>query len=69
MDKSNREWTGAKFERFCKEWRGQGIGKDYLPWITIRDFPSLGRPTRISGWKTNQVHQLLSDREKPIFYL
>ncbi|MEC4987112.1 MAG: TnsA endonuclease C-terminal domain-containing protein [Oscillatoria sp. PMC 1068.18] len=69
MIKSQREWTQAKFERYRKEGRGQGIGQNYVPWIKIQDFPSQGRSHRIPGWKTGRIHHLLSDQEKRTFYL
>lgn len=34
-----------------KEGRGQGLGVDYKPWVTIQDVPSLGRVTRLKGIK------------------
>ena len=64
-----REWTQQKYERYLKEGRGQGTGKDYIPWLKIQDFPSHGRSHRISGWKTGRVHHLFSDQEERIFYL
>jgi hypothetical protein len=63
------EWTQAKFERYVKEGRGQGSGENYRPWITVQDFPSKGRSSRSSGWKTNRVHHFFSDHEKRLFYL
>ncbi|MGK7930192.1 MAG: TnsA endonuclease N-terminal domain-containing protein, partial [Microcystaceae cyanobacterium] len=69
MARTKREWTQAKFERYKKEGRGQGTGKDYVPWIKIQDFPSNGRSHRIPGWKTGRIHHLLSDQEKRTFYL
>ena len=69
MVRGRGEWTPAKFERYMKEGRGRGSGKDYKPWITIQDFPSKGRSSRTPGWKTNRVHHFLSDQEKRLFYL
>ncbi len=69
MVRSGREWTQAKFERYMKEGRGRGNGKDYKPWITIQDFSSKGRSSRTPGWKTNRVHHFFSDHEKRLFYL
>ena len=69
MARSKREWTQAKYERYLKEGRGQGTGKDYVPWIKVQDFPSQGRSHRIPGWKTGRIHHLLSDLEKRTFYL
>lgn len=69
MVRGRREWTQAKFERYMKEGRGRGSGKEYKPWITIQDFPSRGRSSRTPSWKTNRVHHFLSDHEKRLFYL
>lgn len=66
MSKFRYGWDEQKYERFIKEGRGKGEGKDYNPWIHIQDFPSRGRVTRYPGpgWKTNRIHQLFSDNEK-----
>lgn len=69
MAKRKREITEAKIERFIKEGRGQGIGKDYLPWLRIQDVPSEGRVTRGVGWTTGRRHELLSDIERDYCYL
>ena len=53
MARSKYDWTQAKFERYVKEGRGKGRGKDYKPWITIQDFPSVGRASRLPGWKSD----------------
>ncbi len=42
------EWT----ERQIREGRGQGSGADYLPWIHVRDFSSMGKSSRLKGWKS-----------------
>ncbi|WP_242038044.1 TnsA endonuclease C-terminal domain-containing protein [Tolypothrix sp. FACHB-123] len=69
MARCTREWSQAKFERYIKEGRGQGSGENYKPWISVSDFPSMGRSARSPGWKTNRVHHLLSDHERRLFYL
>ena len=53
MGRRKQDWTKAKFERYLKEGRGQGSGKDYKPWITIQDFPSKGRVSRTPGWRSD----------------
>lgn len=63
------QWTQATFDRYLKEGRGQGKGKNYKPWLTVRDVSSRGRSSRVAGWKTNREHHLLSDNEKRLFYL
>ena len=69
MARSRYDWTQAKFERYIKERRGEGRGKDYKPWITIQDFPSVGRASRIFGWKSGRTHHLMSDWESRLFYM
>lgn len=69
MAKRNRQTTEAKIEKMIKEGRGQGTGKEYLPWLTIQDVPSEGRATRGVGWTTGRRHQLLSDIERDYCYL
>lgn len=56
-------------DKLIKEGRGAGIGKEYKPWITIQDVPSLGRSTRLKGIKTGRQHEFLSDMEKNYFYV
>ncbi len=69
MARSRYDWTQAKFERYVKEGRGKGRGKDYKPWITIQDFPSVGRASRAPGWKSDRPHHLMSDWESRLFYI
>jgi hypothetical protein len=57
------EWI----ERRIRMGRGSGAGADYLPWLVIQDFSSLGRVHRIKGWKHGRVHHLFSDLERNIF--
>ncbi len=69
MPTRKTDWTAKKLDRYTKEGRGQGIGKEYKPWIEVSDFASSGRVSRILGWKTNREHHLMSDGEKRLFYL
>ncbi|HBW33906.1 heteromeric transposase endonuclease subunit TnsA [Desulfosporosinus sp. BICA1-9] len=62
-------WNEAKFKRYLKEGRGQGIGADYIPWHRVQDFNSRGRTSRGPGWKTGREHQLFSDLETNYFYM
>ncbi len=52
-----------------KKGYGSGEGKNYKPWISIHDFPSLGRVSRVFGWKTSRTHHFMSDQETKLFYL
>jgi hypothetical protein len=63
------EWNQNKFEKFIKEGRGQGYCKDYKPWITTQEVPSIGRRSRIAGWKSGRLHHFLSDRESDYAYI
>lgn len=69
MSKRNTGWDEGKIERYFREGRGQGEGKDYKPWLTIQDVPSTGRVSRVKGWKTGRLHHLMSDHEKRYFFL
>jgi hypothetical protein len=69
MPRNKRDWTEEKRDRYLKEGRGQGSGRDYKPWIEVSDFSSSGRVSRDLGWKTNRVHYLMSDGETRLYYL
>lgn len=69
MSKRNSTWSKQKLERYLKEGRGQGEGKDYKPWIVVQDFPSMGRVSRILGWKTKRTHHLFSDIQTRCFHI
>src|SRR5258706_60153 len=60
MAKRQRNLNEALIERRIKEGRGQGRGKNYKPWLTVQDVPSIGLATRILGWTTGREHQLFS---------
>lgn len=55
--------------KWIKQGRGAGSGKDYQPWLTVRDLPSSGRSHRIWGFQTQRTHHLLSDLELAAFFL
>jgi hypothetical protein len=63
-----RPTTLKSQERRMKNGRGQGRGADYKPYLTIRDVPSLGKRSRIKGWKTGREHHLMSTNELHYFY-
>jgi hypothetical protein len=69
MAKRNISWDENKLNKWIQEGRGQGEGKDYKPWLTVQDFPSKGRVTRIFGWKTKRTHHFFTDTETRYFYL
>jgi len=54
-------------KRLDKEKRGQGVGKHYRPFLTVRDVPSKGRVHRRPALTHNRVVHLLSDLELAAF--
>lgn len=68
MGRYRTAMSEEKVRRWIAEGRGQGEGAAYKPWITVRDFPSMGRVHRVQGWKTGRVHHLMSDQELYYFY-
>ena len=57
------------FHRRLDEGRGLGAGKDYLPFIQIHDFPSLGTCSRLTSETVGRVHHLFSRNELAFFYI
>ena len=68
MGRRSYKMTRAKRERWIREGRGRGEGIDYTPWLKVSDVPSIGRSSRIKGWKTGRTHHLLSNHELKYFY-
>lgn len=69
LSKRQTGWTEQKIAKYYKQGRGSGELSAYKPWLTIQDVPSKGRSHRPKGWKTNRIHQLLSDLEFYYFCL
>lgn len=69
MAKRNLNWTDDKLQRYIKEGRGSGEGKDYKPWLITQDYPSMGIATRVMGCKTNRMHHFFSNVQLQYFYL
>lgn len=69
MAQRNKGSTDTQFTKWVKEGRGQGLYSDYKPWLTVRDFPSLGRVHRVFGYKSGRTHHLLSDLELSVFLM
>lgn len=69
MPRFRIKYTKDKIDQLICEGRGQGEGKDYLPWLQVGDFSSQGRSHRISGIKTNRIHHFFSDLEQQYYYI
>lgn len=59
--------TTDRIVKRLKEGRGKGEGEAYCPWIRVAEVPSLGKSSRPLGFKTNRIHELLSDHEMAAF--
>jgi hypothetical protein len=59
----------AILKRLTKEKRGQGVGKHYKPFLTVRDVPSRGRVHRRPALTHGRIVHLLSDLELSAFLL
>lgn len=51
MSRKKIVWTENKVNNFIRQGRGQGEGAQYVPWIKVGDFSSLGRSHRIKDIK------------------
>ena len=59
----------AIIRKLEKEKRGQGYGKDYKPYLTVRDVASKGRVHRRPAVTHGRIVHLLSDLELAVFLL
>ncbi|MCG7377382.1 TnsA endonuclease N-terminal domain-containing protein [Paenibacillus sp. ACRSA] len=62
-------WSEAKIERYLKNGKGQGRGKEYKPWITVESGFSTGNQYKVFGLKTERIHHFLSSLEYHYFLL
>lgn len=69
MAKKKYFHSETTFQRWIKEGRGSGRGRDYKPWLTVRDVSSRGRSHRIFGYKSQRIHHLLSDLELAVLVI
>lgn len=65
MSRRNSNFRKTQENRL-KRGRGQGVGKDYIPYIQAHDnkVASEGWLTRHLGWKTGRIHHTLSEHER-----
>ena len=64
MAKRNRSLTDKKLDKKIKAGHGCGRSSQYESWLKIQDVASLGRSTRMLGWKTDRINHCLSDLER-----
>jgi len=58
-----------KYKTKLKQKRGEGVGKDYVPWIKVGEFSGIGNSTRVLGLKTGREHHFHSNFEASLFYI
>ncbi len=59
----------SRSQKWIKQGRGKGSGKEYQPWLTVRDLSSSGRSHRVWGFHSQRTHHLFSDLELSAFLL
>lgn len=69
MASGHVNWSKEKLQRYIKEGRGMGIGKDYISWTKTYEYSSIGRATRIMGIKVPRIFNLQSDNQYRAFLL
>ncbi|MEI8650417.1 TnsA endonuclease N-terminal domain-containing protein [Paraglaciecola sp. Hal342] len=55
------------YDKWLKEGRGQGRGRDYKPWLMVYNVPSHGRSHRVYSHTSERVVHCLSDLELSVF--
>ncbi|WP_082577179.1 MULTISPECIES: TnsA endonuclease N-terminal domain-containing protein [unclassified Massilia] len=63
MAKKQYTRNESDIQELLRKGRGKGIGENYVPYLYVRDVPSLGRSHRVYGKRSGRVHHLLSDIE------
>ncbi|MBR3430853.1 MAG: TnsA endonuclease N-terminal domain-containing protein [Clostridia bacterium] len=69
MGKRRARWDEKRYIRDLKNGVSQGTGADYIPGISIHDFPSKGISSRIYGHTTGRIHHCLSRYEEYYFII
>lgn len=64
MAKRKRNLTENRINKKIASGHGCGRNSQYKTWLKIHDVASLGRSTRMFGWKTQRIHHCLSDLER-----
>jgi hypothetical protein len=66
MSDANKPLTKQDQKRL-NEKRGEGIGKDYIPFIKVGEFSSSGESIRVKGFKARRLHHFHSGNELAAF--
>ncbi len=65
----NYKITETKIKRWIEDGRGRVRGKDYKPWLTVRDVQSAGKSHRVFGHKSGCTHLVLFNLELAVLLL
>ncbi len=68
MPRRKNNLTKEKISKLIKEGRGQGEKEQYIPWLQIGDFASLGRGNRVNTPNNKRAHHFHSDLERDYFF-
>jgi hypothetical protein len=68
MGRGPKLMTEKIIAQWVAEGRGKGDGPNYLPWLTVFDFTSLGRIERTYSEKFGRTIHLMADVESNTFY-
>ena len=69
MNLSSYYASNTKVQKYIKEGRGMGIGKDYISWTKTYEYSSIGRATRTMGIKVPRIFNLQSDNQYRAFLI
>lgn len=58
---------GPSLATKLKQKRGEGRGKDYIPWFKVNEVSSIGNSSRPYGFKTRREHHFLSNFKQDYF--
>lgn len=61
MPRRKNNLTKEKINKLIKEGCGQGEKENYVPWLQIGDFASLGIGNRVNTPNSKRVHHFHSD--------
>jgi hypothetical protein len=67
MARKRAKNTLSNINKLIAQGRGQGEGKEYIPWLDARANTNKAYTNREKGWKTERVHHFLSELELQYF--
>jgi hypothetical protein len=69
MGRYNSNKLTSKFvQNYLKNRLWERNNSEYVPFLSVRSVPTIGKANRIIGWKTDREHHFLSKLECAVFY-